>query len=175
MPRAASSDIPLILELLSLTPHALPQSEAGIQQNIDSDFVFVGNRCAVRLCPEDGHVEVAWWLWDGTDKPAHRTFHYDFARLLESRFRVHPFDVERPEGVELEILHTDQQRKLIRNYVRQYTTSLIGLGRILLRANMNRLYRTVRYSGPEGAVAEAVRLPKEVLAKTDRLGGNLKA
>ena len=109
-----------------------------------------------------------------TDKPARRTFHYDFAKLLESRFRVHPFDNERPEGVELEILHTDQQRKLINNYVRQYTTSLIGLGRILLRANMNRLYRTVRYSGPGGA-AEAVKLPKEVLAKTDRLGGNLKA
>ena len=70
--RATSVNIPLILELLALTPHALPQSEEGIQQNIDSDFVFVGNRCAVRLCLGERHVEVAWWLWDGTDKPAHR-------------------------------------------------------------------------------------------------------
>ena len=107
-----------------------------------------------------------------TDRAKKRTFHFDFARLLEDRFRTHPSEVECPDGMEMEIFHTDQQRKLIDSYVNQYTTSLIGLGRILLRANMNRLYRTVRRLDGNG---ETVPPPKEVLAKTDRLGGDQKA
>ncbi|MAF95238.1 MAG: hypothetical protein CMM60_05745 [Rhodospirillaceae bacterium] len=105
-----------------------------------------------------------------TDRAEKRTFHFDFARLLEDRFRTHPSEVECPDGMEMEIFHTDRQKKLIDSYVNQYTTSLIGLGRILLRANMNRLYRTVRPTG-----GGAIRPPKEVLAKTDRLGGDQKA
>ena len=105
-----------------------------------------------------------------TNRNEKRTFHFDFAKLLEDRFRTHPAEVERPDGMEMEIVHTDQQKKLIDSYVQQYTTSLIGLGRILLRANMNRLYRTVRPTG-----GSAVKPPKEVLAKTDRLGGDQKA
>ena len=105
-----------------------------------------------------------------TNRNEKRTFHFDFAKLLEDRFRTHPAEVERPDGMEMEIGHTDKQKKLIDSYVQQYTTSLIGLGRILLRANMNRLYRTVRPTG-----GSAVKPPKEVLAKTDRLGGDQKA
>ena len=105
-----------------------------------------------------------------TNRNEKRTFHFDFAKLLEDRFRTHPAEVERPDGMEMEIGHTDKQKKLIDSYVQQYTTSLIGLGRILLRANMNRLYRTVRPTD-----GSAVKPPKEVLAKTDRLGGDQKA
>ena len=105
-----------------------------------------------------------------TNRNEKRTFHFDFAKLLEDRFRTHPAEVECPDGMEMEIGHTDKQKKLIDSYVQQYTTSLIGLGRILLRANMNRLYRTVRPTD-----GSAVKPPKEVLAKTDRLGGDQKA
>jgi len=107
-----------------------------------------------------------------TDRAKKRPFHFDLARLLEDRFRTHPSEVECPDGMEMEIFHTDQQRKLIDSYVNQYTTSLIGLGRILLRANMNRLYRTVRRLDGNG---ETVPPPKEVLAMTDRLGSDQKA
>jgi radical SAM superfamily enzyme YgiQ (UPF0313 family) len=104
-----------------------------------------------------------------TDRAEKRTFHFDFAKLLEDRFRTHPSEVECPDGMEMEICHTDQQKKLIDSYVNQYTTSLIGLGRILLRANMNRLYRIARPTG-----GGTVMPPGEVLAKTYRLGGDAK-
>lgn len=79
-----------------------------------------------------------------TEQTTRRTYHYDFPALLERRFEADPASFHAPEGVELEILHTDHQRELIEGYIKQYTTTLIGLGRILLRANMNRLYRTAR-------------------------------
>lgn len=100
-----------------------------------------------------------------------RVYHYDFPALLERKFEAEPGDYHRPEGVEVEILHTGEQRALIESYIRQYTTTLIGLGRILLRANMNRLYRTARGLSP-GGPGRTARIPEEVLAKTDRLGGD---
>ena len=104
-----------------------------------------------------------------TNRVESRTFHFDFSKLLEERFRIHPYDVECPTGVEMVISHSGHQKKLIESYVNQYTTSLIGLGRILLRANMNRLYRTAQKLNES-----PIKLPKEVLAKTDRLGGDTK-
>ena len=79
-----------------------------------------------------------------TKQATRRVFHYDFPALLERMFEADPAAFRFPDGVEIEILHTDQQRELIEGYIKQYTTTLIGLGRILLRANMNRLYRTAR-------------------------------
>ncbi len=77
-----------------------------------------------------------------------KVFHYDFPALLDKLFEADPTAFRVPKGVEIEILHTDQQRDLIEGYIRQYTTTPIGLGRILLRANMNRLYRTARKANP---------------------------
>jgi hypothetical protein len=42
------------------------------------------------------------------------------------------------------MFHNDHQRDLISGYVTQYGADLIGKGRILIRANMNRLYRSAR-------------------------------
>ncbi len=102
-----------------------------------------------------------------TDKTTRRVYHYDFPALLDKRFEADPSQFRVPEGLEIEILHTGYQRELIESYIKQYTTTLIGLGRILLRANMNRLYRTARrVKGGAGPAS----IPEEVLAKTDRLG-----
>lgn len=77
-----------------------------------------------------------------TDQPTGGRFTYDFDRLLESRFTLDPADVRCPDGIEIAVDHTDLQKELIEGYVNQYSTSLIGLGRILIRANMGRLYRS---------------------------------
>jgi hypothetical protein len=71
-------------------------------------------------------------------------FHYDFVAILEDKFINDPFLHRRPEGVEIELFHTSQQQSLIAGYMVQYPNNLLGLGRILLRANMNRLYRRAR-------------------------------
>ena len=43
----------------------------------------------------------------------------------------------------LNFYHSQRQRKLIESYFNQYGRDDIGLGRIVLRANMNRLHRSV--------------------------------
>ena len=79
-----------------------------------------------------------------TDRPERRTFHFDFAALVEGKFLQDPLSLARQEGIEMEMFHNDYQRELIAGYVTQYGSDLIGKGRILVRANMNRLYRSVR-------------------------------
>ena len=76
-----------------------------------------------------------------TEKVSRESFHFDFVTILESSFTVNPMDYHMEAPMEIELYHTSQQKTLIEGYVAQYTTSLIGLGRILLRANMNRFYR----------------------------------
>ena len=73
-----------------------------------------------------------------------RKFHFDFEQLMDNHFAIDPFDVYMPEGINVEVYHSKEQIDLIRSYEKQYGTDLIGLGRILLRANMDRLYRRVR-------------------------------
>jgi len=48
-----------------------------------------------------------------------------------------------PKGVDISMSHLENQIGLIKINETQYETSLIGLGRILLRANMDRLYLSV--------------------------------
>lgn len=74
--------------------------------------------------------------------PQSGRYHYDFVTLLNSHFTINPFEVACPEGIDLVFEHTPKQRTLVEGYVNQYGTTLIGLGRILIRANMGRLYRT---------------------------------
>ena len=79
-----------------------------------------------------------------TDRASRQIFRFDFARLMDSKFTMDPFQVHRPEGIKVEVYHSDQQTELIDAYINQYGTDVIGLGRILIRANMNRLYRSAR-------------------------------
>jgi radical SAM superfamily enzyme YgiQ (UPF0313 family) len=73
-----------------------------------------------------------------------RVFHYDFVQLMNGHFLDNPFDYYEADGIEMAIYHSDKQVDLIDGYAKQYGTDQIGLGRIVLRANMNRLYRTIR-------------------------------
>ena len=66
-----------------------------------------------------------------------------FLKLWDNNFDMDPFDVHMPKGVDVSMSHSENQIGLIRTYETQYGTSLIGLGRILLRANMDRLYLSV--------------------------------
>ena len=73
-----------------------------------------------------------------------KIFHYDFKKLINSHFHINPFDAHIPSGVETNLSHSKDQIGLIKTYENQYGTDLIGLGRILLRANMDRLYLTIQ-------------------------------
>jgi hypothetical protein len=82
-----------------------------------------------------------------TDRLEKRTFHFDFVALVEGKFLQDPLSLALPEGIEMEMFHNDHQRDLISGYVIQYGSDMIGKGRILVRANMDRLYRSARRIG----------------------------
>jgi radical SAM superfamily enzyme YgiQ (UPF0313 family) len=87
-----------------------------------------------------------------TDGASTRTFRFDFARLMESKFTMDPFEAHRPDGIDVEVYHSGQQTQLINGYINQYGIDVIGLGRILIRANMNRLYRSARSLDKQSSV-----------------------
>jgi radical SAM superfamily enzyme YgiQ (UPF0313 family) len=76
-------------------------------------------------------------------------FHFDFVELARENFTGNPHDAYAPDGVEIEIFHTDHQKTMIEGYIRQYGTTVIGLGRILLRSHIAAMYRGVDYASPE--------------------------
>jgi len=79
--------------------------------------------------------------------PAKRTmkkYHFDFQKLAEADFNIDPFNYYESRGINIEFHHTDIQLRLIDDYINQYGTSLVGLGRILSRANIERLFLTIK-------------------------------
>ena len=75
-------------------------------------------------------------------------FDYDFPALEAVRFKADPLEYRVPGGIDLQIGHTPEQRDLIARYLHQYGRSVNGLGRILLRSHVNKLYRvSERISG----------------------------
>ncbi len=72
-------------------------------------------------------------------------YSYDFPALLEMDFAVDPLAYRRL--VDIECSHDDAQRETISQLVRQYGTSTTGLGRIMLRAHIKRLFRQISADG----------------------------
>jgi len=79
-----------------------------------------------------------------TDRRWKCTFHFNFARIVEANFNMDPFEVSIPQGIELEIFLTAQQRDHIDGLLKQYGTTLIGISRIIGRAQISALHRSVR-------------------------------
>ena len=77
-------------------------------------------------------------------------FHYDFVELLNKHFIIDPRSAYVPSGIEIDIFHSELEIDLIDDYSKQYGTDVIGLSRIVLRANLNRLYRTSTKADTKG-------------------------
>ena len=74
-----------------------------------------------------------------------RVFHYDFIGLAASRFDDEPLSKFVPEGVKMTFKHTDEQKKLISEYLRIFGSSDYGLGSILSQAHdVSNFYRDVK-------------------------------
>lgn len=74
-----------------------------------------------------------------------RSYNYDFLSLLHGDFAFRPTRLQKPVHITFE--HTEEQRSVIDQLVHQYGTSNTGLGRILLRAHVKKLYRLVEVDG----------------------------
>jgi len=71
--------------------------------------------------------------------------------LLKNLFVPDPMKAYQPEGIEVEVFHSDSQRELISGYIRQYGEDLIGDPRLLIRNDINLWYRTARNNKGDGA------------------------
>jgi radical SAM superfamily enzyme YgiQ (UPF0313 family) len=72
-------------------------------------------------------------------------YDYDFIALLESDFTGDPERYRKPVAVDF--IHDADQRDIIDQLVHQYGTSNTGLGRILLRAHVKKLFRQLVVDG----------------------------
>ena len=77
--------------------------------------------------------------------PESGRYHYDFPALLECDFAIDPRDVRR--DIDITFSHSEEQRETIAQLVHQYGTTYTGLGRILLRAHVKKLYRGISWEG----------------------------
>jgi hypothetical protein len=75
----------------------------------------------------------------------HGSYNYDFPALLELDFCADPTKHRR--RVDIEFSHTQDQKETIAQLVHQYGTSDTGLGRILLRAHVKKLFRNISADG----------------------------
>lgn len=69
-------------------------------------------------------------------------FHFDFRAVMSQDFCVDPHDYVLDSPVAYCFEHSQEQKTMIQSYVKQYGTSVVGLGRILMRAHVKRLFRT---------------------------------
>jgi len=74
-------------------------------------------------------------------------FHFDFKAIATQDFCVDPRDHVLDSPIVYRFKHSEEQKAMIQSYVRQYGTSVVGLGRILLRAHVKRLFRHVTVPG----------------------------
>ncbi|MAH84023.1 MAG: hypothetical protein CBB68_06615 [Rhodospirillaceae bacterium TMED8] len=80
------------------------------------------------------------------DRTSSDIYKFDFVALAGQSFTDDPMDVYRPNGVAITVFHEENQKLMIEGYIKQYGTTVIGLGRILLRSHIAAMYRRVDYT-----------------------------
>lgn len=71
------------------------------------------------------------------------TYTFDFVEMLANDFACDPHEFSRAEPMPIVFDHSVEQREAMTAYIRQYGTTVVGLGRILMRAHVKRLFRNV--------------------------------
>ena len=74
-------------------------------------------------------------------------FHFDFRAVMSQDFCVDPHDYYTDSPILCCFSHSNEQKKAIQSYARQYGLGVVGLGRILMRAHVKRLFRNVTTPG----------------------------
>jgi len=72
-----------------------------------------------------------------------KKFHFDFINLSEKDFDSNPWRDFLSEELNIKFFHSEEQIKLIKRYLKQYGTSMDGLGFMLSRSRAEGYYRMV--------------------------------
>lgn len=76
------------------------------------------------------------------DNSSKKMFHFDFVQLEAQKFKASPEEYFEPNGIEIVVSHTAEQKELIHQYMEQYGISETSLGYIMSSAaNFNKFYR----------------------------------
>ena len=85
-------------------------------------------------------------------------FHYDFIQMTAVNFKEDPLAYYKPDGINITIAHTDNQKDMISQFIRMYGLSNYGLGNI--SGKVSEFYRKANYSPP------VIRNKKFAITKT---------
>ncbi len=76
-----------------------------------------------------------------------RDFNYDFKALADLKFAVNPTAIEpQAHSFNFKFYHTDQQKSHIKNALNLYLNTPSGIGRLLQRSNLKKMYRQFDYA-----------------------------
>lgn len=70
-----------------------------------------------------------------------RLLFFDFLGLENQGFRVLPDNFRKPNGVLASFVHTDDQRKIIKDSLDLYGRNIIGIARVLSKVHVTKIYR----------------------------------
>lgn len=79
------------------------------------------------------------------DQNVTKSFSYDFIGLMSCKFNADPINFKMNQNIDIRITHTCTQKELLDKYIKQYGSSISGLGLILSRSHIDKFYRTVSF------------------------------
>ncbi len=82
-----------------------------------------------------------------TSRTFEGSYHFDFQSLLSKDYEGSPLDFALQQPVRVAFSHNESQKSAMEAYIKQYGTSVVGMGRILMRAHVKRLFRNIHVDG----------------------------
>lgn len=76
------------------------------------------------------------------DETIRASFNYDFVSIAEANFEVNCLNAtSSPDGIPVQFFHTEDQKVRIQNSIALYEGTPSGLGRMIQRSNLKKMYR----------------------------------
>lgn len=82
-----------------------------------------------------------------TSKTFEGSYHFDLQSLLSRDYEGAPLDYSLQKPVRVSFSHNEAQKSAMESYIKQYGTSVVGMGRILMRAHVKRPFRNINVNG----------------------------
>ena len=86
------------------------------------------------------------------DERKKEKFNFDFIKLSEQDFKCNPLSFYSEKELIMEFYHSEEQKKLIKEYLVQFGSSINNLGFMLSRSHVNKFYRKISYDSVGSAL-----------------------
>ncbi len=91
---------------------------------------------------------------DQTDWMLTDRYTYDFNAISAQHYAIDPEDVPMTDPIEYTFFHDEQQKKHIHKQLALYNSTAIGLGRLIQRSNLKKMYRRFQTASVPSLAAE---------------------